>query len=97
MLFIAIYCSFISIMVIFNSEDRRFYIKSKEKVNLEGSIERTCFLCNQELNVYDFYKTNRKFSKDEIIKLWNNENIQYFCCRCYNRYKDDFEMYLNLE
>jgi len=47
-----------------------------------------CFNCNKILNFYEYYLSNVKYIDSnrekvrDMIQLWNNENIELYCCQC---------------
>jgi Leucine-rich repeat (LRR) protein len=49
--------------------------------------DRTCFKCGREIKFGEFFLRNRSIPTKRLIKLWNNTNIEYYCCLCYDTYK----------
>ena len=51
---------------------------------------RNCFECGKQLDWFDFKLQNFHLSHDYLIKLWNHDAIQLYCCECFKQ-----EMSLN--
>ncbi len=51
-------------------------------------ITRTCFECDKGLSFNEFYTSNLKdYPKKQAAKLWCREEIEFFCCDCFERLK----------
>lgn len=48
-------------------------------------ILRKCWNCGRTLFFSEFSSTNSSISKERLIKLWESEYIELFCCSCYER------------
>ncbi|MBD3197473.1 MAG: hypothetical protein GF317_20640 [Candidatus Lokiarchaeota archaeon] len=45
---------------------------------------RRCFGCNIPLSFGDYCQTNiHKYKNSQLKKIWNNENVELYCCECY--------------
>ncbi|MGM0469855.1 MAG: leucine-rich repeat domain-containing protein [Promethearchaeati archaeon] len=47
--------------------------------------KRTCFKCNRSIEFGEFYFKNKDLPKERLIELWQSENIQFYCCLCYDQ------------
>ena len=45
--------------------------------------ERQCFRCGKILDFESFIKNVSLNDRDELTYLWENDYIEFFCCRCY--------------
>lgn len=48
--------------------------------------DRTCYKCGREIKFGEFFLRNRTIPTKRLIKLWNDKNIEYYCCLCYETY-----------
>lgn len=48
--------------------------------------DRTCYKCGREIKFGEFFLRNRTIPTKRLIKLWNDKNIEYYCCLCYDAY-----------
>ena len=47
--------------------------------------KRYCFKCNKCIDYGEYYLKNYKSTNEErLIRLWQNENLEYYCCLCYD-------------
>lgn len=46
--------------------------------------ERQCFKCNKTLNFGEFSIRNQKSGLERLKKLWNNSNVKFYCCFCFD-------------
>ncbi len=51
--------------------------------------DRTCFKCGREIKFGEFFLRNRSIPTKRLIILWNNINIEYYCCLCYDTYRKE--------
>lgn len=47
--------------------------------------KRTCFKCNRSIEFGEFYFKNKDLPKERLVELWQSENIQFYCCLCYDQ------------
>ena len=52
-------------------------------------MKRRCYKCNRPINFGEFLIRNRGLSKERVIKLWENNHIEFYCCLCYNKMKKE--------
>ena len=45
---------------------------------------RKCFNCKKIIDFGDYYIRNKKIDQPRLIKLWENENLEFYCCLCYD-------------
>lgn len=57
---------------------------SKEELDLVPKSERDCFnpFCNNSFLISEYFDANKGKSKEALEKLWNNPDVQLFCCSC---------------
>ena len=45
---------------------------------------RKCFRCKREIKLSDYLISNLdKLNDNILLKYWNNNRIQFFCCKCF--------------
>ena len=47
--------------------------------------EKYCWRCRKRLDFEEFKEVNLSLEIDKLIELWDNPNLQYFCCGCYTK------------
>jgi Leucine-rich repeat (LRR) protein len=48
--------------------------------------KRNCFKCNKFIDYGEFYLKNFKsINEEKLLRLWQNENLEYYCCLCYDK------------
>lgn len=48
--------------------------------------KRYCFKCNKCIDYGEYYLKNFKsINEEKLIHLWQNENLEYYCCLCYDK------------
>ena len=47
--------------------------------------EKYCWRCRKRLDFEEFKEVNLSLEIDKLIELWDNLNLQYFCCGCYTK------------
>ena len=52
-------------------------------------IIRKCFKCSRSLYFSEFSSTNSELSKERLIELWENTNLEFYCCSCYKKLLDN--------
>ena len=57
-------------------------IKLREMIIVEYKI---CKFCDKQLNITEFYYTNKNLDLQEISKIWNNEFYGLLCCSCFEK------------
>jgi len=70
---------YLILFVMFQGELSK-YFKFKKLIS---SKERECVFCNGVFRAVDFYMMNIKRTKEEIAKVWNDENNKFYCSDCY--------------
>ncbi len=50
---------------------------------------RRCWNCKKTLNFTEIYEQNRDLEKERLFKLWNHTYIQFYCCACFDRIKQE--------
>ena len=50
---------------------------------------RICWNCKKTLNFIEIYEQNRDLEKERLSKLWNHPYIQFYCCACFDRIKQE--------
>jgi DNA-directed RNA polymerase subunit N (RpoN/RPB10) len=52
---------------------------------MEEMGTKLCYCCGKKITFNEFYQANKdQFLSFEIIeKIWDNEFIELFCCRCF--------------
>ena len=53
------------------------------------SSSRRCWDCKKTLNFTEIYERNRDLEKERLSKLWNHPYIQFYCCDCFDRIKQE--------
>lgn len=53
--------------------------------------KRICFRCKRPIEFGEFYIKNKDMTKERLIELWQNENLQFYCCLCYEILKSEYE------
>jgi len=62
--------------------------KLRDRIKLEPNfIERKCWKCGKDLNIYDFLSDNIDFTSDYILKLWQTPFLEFHCCECFKNLK----------
>ncbi|MFO8017872.1 MAG: leucine-rich repeat domain-containing protein [Promethearchaeia archaeon] len=57
------------------------YLNLPDNLNLR---KRYCYLCGDQMDFGEFYARNHTLSALRIMKLWENKNLEFFCCACYD-------------
>jgi hypothetical protein len=53
-------------------------------------IARCCYGCHKPLSFSEYMHSNSSKEIQELIKLWEQETIEIFCCKCYeNKLKEE--------
>ena len=47
---------------------------------------RYCFQCKKSIDFSEYYIRNKSYPEHRLIQLWENNNLEFYCCLCY----DDF-------
>ena len=45
---------------------------------------RYCFKCKKKIDFGGFLLRNKTLSDDILNILWEHDNLEYFCCSCYD-------------
>jgi len=63
----------------------------KKRFNLsEDSIkERVCWECGAKLNFWDYCSEFKDDKLEKMIKLWQNDYIEFYCCKCFKIKKSE--------
>jgi Leucine-rich repeat (LRR) protein len=67
-------------------------IESNKKKLVEiphSAHSRICWDCKKTLNFIEIYEQNRDLEKERLSKLWNHPSIQFYCCACFDRIKQE--------
>lgn len=51
--------------------------------------KRKCWICDKELNIYDFLSDNMEYTASQILDLWQNSLLEFHCCECFKDLKRD--------
>lgn len=51
------------------------------------NFPRLCYRCKYPLYFSDYLSRNKQIPKEELKKVWENENVELLCCGCYKRCK----------
>ena len=63
-----------------------YYDESKEKELIASQKLHYCYNCRKKLDYYEFLHANLRDNKEEdVLELWNSENLNFFCCKCMNQ------------
>jgi Leucine-rich repeat (LRR) protein len=46
---------------------------------------RKCFNCKKIIDFGEFYIRNKKIKEERLIKLWEREYLEFYCCLCYDK------------
>ncbi|MFX1409289.1 MAG: Rab family GTPase [Promethearchaeota archaeon] len=62
----------------------------KEKVKnpiyeFSQKLLRKCWHCKQNLYFSEFSLSNPTLNKERLTKLWENEYLEFFCCKCFKK------------
>ncbi|MHA2037944.1 MAG: hypothetical protein ACW98X_16020 [Promethearchaeota archaeon] len=44
---------------------------------------RFCGNCRKEYNIDDFTAIYPESNRNQAMKVWDNQQVQFFCCYCY--------------
>ncbi len=66
----------------------------KKILNLK---DRVCWNCGAKLPFQDYFLTNPQLTKSRALKLWENDNIEFYCCSCYRIIKSSIETERRIE
>lgn len=59
--------------------------------------KRVCWNCKSKLTFEDYYSTNPQLSKDKALRLWESDNIEFYCCSCFRIIKSSIETERRME
>ncbi|HEY0087546.1 MAG TPA: hypothetical protein VGB37_01815, partial [Candidatus Lokiarchaeia archaeon] len=45
---------------------------------------RICFKCKKAIDLADYLVRNKSFKEEKLVKLWENNNLEFYCCLCYD-------------
>lgn len=48
---------------------------------------RRCWKCNRILYFSEFSTSNHYTSRERLMKLWESEYLEFYCCKCYKQLK----------
>lgn len=75
-----------------NSINTEIYLLEPNKTKIEiphSTHSRRCWDCKKTLNFTEIYEQNRELEKERLSKLWNHPYIQFYCCACFDRIKQE--------
>lgn len=71
-----------------NSNLWKKIIELREMLKTQDNFKsRTCWHCKKELNIFDFLSDNLDYLTDEILKLWQNSILEFYCCDYFKKIK----------
>jgi len=72
-------------------DNKRLAIAEKSIFKILTLKERICWNCGIKLSFQDFFNSNQDLKKSRAIELWNNNNIEFYCCSCYKALRSDIK------
>jgi hypothetical protein len=76
---------------IVRSHLRQLPKKLRTTEKLEHIDKRKCYKCGKDMVLSECLEANLFEDPDEIEKLWENPNIELFCCYCNHLFKTKYE------
>lgn len=72
--------------------------KAESKVTkIKDLKERVCWNCNAKLTFEDYFSSNSHLDKTRALELWENNNVEFYCCSCYRIIKSSKETERRIE
>ncbi len=59
-----------------------------KKSKIDKEYPHVCFRCRRPLLFTEMYAANKEKDKDRLKKLWKLEEIEFYCCTCYDKAKN---------
>lgn len=61
----------------------------ESKIEPIHKISRKCWKCERPLYFYEFSNSNLRLSEERLKKLWENSYLEFFCCSCFKKLKNN--------
>ena len=71
-----------------NSEISEVEYHPVKKSKIDKIYPHVCFKCKRALRFAEMCTANLNEDKEYLKKLWELEEIEYYCCECYNNAKN---------
>jgi hypothetical protein len=69
-------------------------IKQKKNIlklkKMISSEYKECKFCGKQINIKDFYTSNKKLKTQKIVEIWNNDFYGILCCTCFVKTPSNF-------
>lgn len=66
-------------------------IFSKRDLSLTNLKERSCWNCRCDLDFWEYISQSNEKEFEYMIELWQNDNIEFYCCECFNQKISELE------
>ena len=63
----------------------------KNNLSINCLKERCCWKCKCDLDFWDYISQSSENEFEYMIELWQNANIEFYCCECFNQKTSDLK------
>lgn len=67
------------------------YYYKKYGFSPDSFKKRICWECKDELDFWEFCSQFKDGELEHVIALWQNERIEFYCCKCFKQRESEKE------